>query len=78
MARPQQEDFRIQGALAMFPPKPSAGFLGGQGQESSRRGAALFPGWYTLGIKNRGQVPRPAQARVAPAQGENGASPLRK
>ena len=27
-------------------------------------------------IKKR--LPRPAQARVAPAQGENGASPLRK
>ena len=25
-----------------------------------------------------GELPRPAQARVAPAQGENGASPLRK
>ena len=55
VARPQQKDFRLQGALAVFPPKPSAGFLRGQGQESSRRGAALFPGWYILGIKNRGQ-----------------------
>lgn len=36
-----------------FPPKLSAGFLEGPGQESLCRGAASFPGWYTLGIKKQ-------------------------
>lgn len=48
----------MQGAPTVhhdFPPNPSASFLEGQGQESLLGGGSFVYGWYTLGIKSRGQ-----------------------